>query len=128
MRPIELQCLQYCWCELPMILLRNSIINSWRSSQDLVKNSDSNNNPCEEEKDIKSRGPKNTKSDVNLELLEEFDYDTEVRGTELDGKPLTIFICKYQSCNKEFTRTWNILDHARMHRGVKPFECEICNR
>eukprot|EP00345_Euplotes_harpa_P014987 CAMPEP_0168349502 /NCGR_PEP_ID=MMETSP0213-20121227/20463_1 /TAXON_ID=151035 /ORGANISM="Euplotes harpa, Strain FSP1.4" /LENGTH=223 /DNA_ID=CAMNT_0008359473 /DNA_START=343 /DNA_END=1015 /DNA_ORIENTATION=- len=69
-----------------------------------------------------------SKSDINLELLKDFPYETEVRGNELDGKPLLIYICKYNNCGKEFTRTWNILDHARMHSGVKPFECHICDK
>ena len=62
-----------------------------------------------------------SKSDYNLELLQNFEYSTEVRTDDADGKEVAIYICKYNNCNKEFTRTWNILDHARVHMGVKPF-------
>lgn len=69
-----------------------------------------------------------SKSDMNLELLKDFEYITEERTNEADGKPSTVYICRYNNCNKEFTRTWNILDHARMHKGVKPFHCNFCNK
>ena len=63
-----------------------------------------------------------SKNDINLELLKEFEYDTEVRDVEGEEEPQTIYICKFNDCNKEFTRTWNILDHARMHKGIKPYK------
>lgn len=37
-------------------------------------------------------------------------------------------MCKYNNCNKEFTKSWNFLDHARMHEGLKPFICDICGK
>lgn len=66
-----------------------------------------------------------SKSDMNLELLKEYEYATEEREQEGEDKPITIYICKHKNCNKEFTRTWNILDHARMHKGVKPYKCNF---
>lgn len=86
-----------------MILLKNSLMNSNPSSQDFMKNSESNNNSVEEENKYPERGNayetegsnKITKSDANLELLKDFEYDTEIRGTELDGKPLMIYICRF---------------------------------
>ena len=69
---------------------------------------------------------KMSKSDINLELLRKFEYETVLRNVDGEDKPQTIYICKFDNCNKEFTRTWNILDHARMHKGVKPFSCDFC--
>jgi hypothetical protein len=66
-----------------------------------------------------------SKSDMNLELLKEYEYATEEREQEGEDKPITVYICKNKNCNKEFTRTWNILDHARMHKGVKPYKCNF---
>jgi hypothetical protein len=34
--------------------------------------------------------------------------------------------CKYPGCTKIFGKTWNFLDHARMHEGIKPFICNVC--
>lgn len=73
-----------------------------------------------------SKQGKFSKSDVNLELLKEYEYTTETRQEEGEDEPITVYICKYNNCNKEFTRTWNILDHARMHKGVKPYSCKYC--
>mmetsp|Transcript_25731 Transcript_25731/g.22834 ORF Transcript_25731/g.22834 Transcript_25731/m.22834 type:complete len:85 (+) Transcript_25731:151-405(+) len=25
-------------------------------------------------------------------------------------------------------RTWNLLDHIRMHYGIKPYQCNFCSR
>ena len=69
---------------------------------------------------------KMSKSDKNLELLKNFEYITETRTDETIGKDVIIYIWKHDGCNKEFTRTWNILDHARVHMGVKPFTCNFC--
>ena len=66
-----------------------------------------------------------SKSVLNLGLMKDFPYEIEVRETEIARKSRTFYICKFEDCNKEFTRTWNMLDHARAHIGVKPFECEV---
>jgi len=67
-----------------------------------------------------------SKSDMNLELLKEYEYTTELRNCSEEDKPITVYICKHNNWNKEFTRTWNILDHARMHKGIKPYNCKFC--
>jgi hypothetical protein len=64
---------------------------------------------------------KMSKSDFNIQLLKEYAYTTEEKGVDENGKPQIIYICKFDNWNKEFTRTWNILDHARMHKGIKPY-------
>ena len=66
-----------------------------------------------------------SKSDLNLEMLKDFPFSIEVRKNGVGSDPLTVYICQFEGWNKEFTRTWNILDHARVHTGVKPFECEV---
>jgi uncharacterized Zn-finger protein len=81
---------------------------------------DQHTSPCEDP------NSKLSKSDMNLELLKEYQYCTEEREQEGEEKPITVYICKFKNCDKEFTRTWNILDHARMHKGVKPYQCNFC--
>ncbi len=38
----------------------------------------------------------------------------------------TVLICA--SCNKEFTKKCNLIDHLRVHTGDKPFKCDHCDK
>lgn len=72
--------------------------------------------------------PKISKNEINLQLLKEFDYET-IQVPSADGaESSTIYKCTFEGWNKEFTRTWNMLDHARTHKGVKPYKCQWCPR
>ena len=39
-----------------------------------------------------------------------------------------LLTCLYDNCGKQFTKTWNILDHFKVHTGEKPFKCPACKR
>lgn len=69
-----------------------------------------------------------SKNDINLELLKEFAYDIKQVHSDEDEGMITVYICKHPGCDKEFKRTWNMLDHARTHKGVRPFACPYCPR
>ncbi|CAI2373436.1 unnamed protein product [Moneuplotes crassus] len=60
-------------------------------------------------------------------LLKNYKCKVEKR-TNFRGSISTVYVCKYDNCNKEFTRTWSILDHVRMHEGEKPYQCPFCSR
>ena len=58
-----------------------------------------------------------------------------MKGFQFEYKPCKnairnkrVIVCKYANCGKEFTKSWNFLDHARMHEGLKPFVCDICSK
>ena len=62
-----------------------------------------------------------------LAELEGFSYDVQERIDSISGKLIPIYICKYgNTCNKEFQRSWNLLDHVRMHYNIRPFVCTYC--
>lgn len=84
--------------------------------------------PATWEESLISFKPRLSKNEINLELLKEFPYEAiDVKSPE-DGTMSTIYKCKVEGCDKEFGRTWNMLDHARTHKGVKPFQCKWCTR
>lgn len=128
---IEKKFQKFCWCSLPLLILRQyykgdinettKVTKSFKTPLPPVPNA-FDSDICQ----ISEDSQRISKSDLNLELLKDYEYETVTRGGEVDDKPITIYICKYENCNKEFTRTWNILDHARMHKGVKPFQCHLC--
>ena len=82
-------------------------------------------------KDCKIEGPMRQsnmlKSKINAKFLKNYQCRIEERRNERGGIT-TYYICKYEGCSKEFTRTWSIIDHVRMHEGVRPYVCKFCSR
>jgi len=68
-----------------------------------------------------------TKSKINTKLLKDYNCRIEKRTNDKGGVT-TVYICNYNGWDKEFTRTWSILDHVRMHEGVRPYVCKIWAR
>lgn len=58
-------------------------------------------------------------------LLKDVEYDYIERENELTGNIMSIYRCRYQDCTREFNRAWNLLNHANMHKGCRPFPCQI---
>jgi uncharacterized Zn-finger protein len=64
----------------------------------------------------------------NLESLDGFPYKVQYRPNPKNGKMVVVYTCNYSGCKKEFLRTWNLLDHLRMHTGVRPYACQFCGK
>ena len=62
-----------------------------------------------------------------MQVLRNYKCTVEQRKNSRGGIT-TVYTCKYDGCNKEFTRTWSILDHVRMHEGIRPYTCPYCSR
>ncbi|CAI2375523.1 unnamed protein product [Moneuplotes crassus] len=68
-----------------------------------------------------------TKSKLNMKLLQDYNCSIQKRKNPKGGIT-TVYICNYGACNKEFTRSWSIIDHVRMHEGVRPYKCKFCDK
>jgi uncharacterized Zn-finger protein len=69
-----------------------------------------------------------SKSEINLLILQNYEYEAVEKKNPITGHPYTVFRCIYKNCLKEMETTWNMLDHARMHKGVKPYACPYCSK
>mmetsp|Transcript_20886 Transcript_20886/g.18512 ORF Transcript_20886/g.18512 Transcript_20886/m.18512 type:complete len:122 (+) Transcript_20886:174-539(+) len=63
----------------------------------------------------------------NLETLKDYPYSSYYKDHN-DGKMAIVYKCEYKDCSKEFLRTWNLLDHVRVHYGIKPYVCKVCHK
>ena len=69
--------------------------------------------------------PEITKEQIYEQLLKPFRHEKVKQWDDTQSRFKVSYVCKYENCNKEFTKTWNLLDHVRMHEGIKPFACTL---
>ena len=68
------------------------------------------------------------KNEYYLSQLDLSEYKFDVKNVPGFKKPVIVYTCMMKECGKEFLRTWNLLDHVRMHQDIKPYSCEICGK
>mmetsp|Transcript_11417 Transcript_11417/g.11385 ORF Transcript_11417/g.11385 Transcript_11417/m.11385 type:complete len:212 (-) Transcript_11417:79-714(-) len=73
--------------------------------------------------DAKSQEVNNTRSKTeNLDTyIEEIVY--KAKDTKRNR---VVYKCKFEGCSKKCSKRWNLIDHIKMHLGVKPYECDQC--
>ena len=76
----------------------------------------------------KMSNPDISKEKIYEQLLKPFRQEKVKLWDAAQKRFRVSYICKYEGCDKEFTKTWNLLDHVRMHEGIKPFTCNLCSK
>ncbi|CAI2385030.1 unnamed protein product [Moneuplotes crassus] len=72
--------------------------------------------------------PDISKAQIYENLLKPFKYEQKIVTTPVTNRETTLYICKYGHCRKAYTKVWNMIDHVRMHEGIKPYKCEHCQK
>ena len=68
-----------------------------------------------------------TKSKANSKLLKEYNVKVEKRFTD-KGSESVVYVWQYGDWRREYTRTWSMIDHVRMHEGLRPYQCSVWAR
>ena len=69
-----------------------------------------------------------SRNTLYLHLLRGFRYEYQETTNSITEFPQAIFRWREDSWGMEFSRAWNLLNHCRMHRGLKPYECLMCSQ
>lgn len=71
----------------------------------------------------------NSKRDmVNYKVLEGHQYEIRENPDKDNCVNKRIYVCKYEGCDKVFTKTWNLVSHFRIHTNEKPYQCTECHK
>ena len=64
------------------------------------------------------------KEELYLRLLADYKYETLRYYDDTREKEMVEYKCGYPECGKVLQKPWNLLDHVRMHEGIKPYICK----
>lgn len=61
--------------------------------------------------------------ETSVNALESYKYITLYKHNKKTNRTVRYFVCQYESCDKKFNKSWNFIDHMRMHNNEKPYTC-----
>lgn len=91
--------------------------SSWKSNVICISSSDSEpklDDSCEIKKASRSA------------VVNQYPHEVVSKFNDKLGKTQKVFVCRFKDCDKEFTKSWNLVYHARIHTNEKPFKCSEC--
>ena len=68
------------------------------------------------------------KNSINYKALEGHSYEIKPNPNPKQSDSKHLYICKYDGCDKVFTKTYNLIYHFRVHTKEKPFKCDLCHK
>ena len=86
------------------------------------------NNDYEDEEDKQSDSQHAIRNDVDGDPLKGHKYELKFEYNAESKRSRRVLICKYEHCNKQFIKSWNIIDHFRIHTKESPFTCKACGK
>lgn len=131
----------YCLCDLGILVTSHNIGNSFDNIENnrlpldfcmnfnlpITISKDTQLTKKCENKDVLDLDSEQ-KEELYLKLLSSYKYTTRTYYDEHKEKDVTEYTCGYPMCTKVLQKPWNLLDHVRMHEGVKPFLCNWCGK
>ena len=119
---------EYCFCTED--LKKNSDVN--KDSNKLQNEEMYQQTNFETYKQIKEVSLKHnhklTKEQMYEKMLKPFKHKKIKTYDFKLHRHIITYVCDYENCGKEFAKTWNLLDHVRMHEGIKPYQCQKCGK
>jgi len=61
-------------------------------------------------------------------LLDDHPHSIQYFTNPKTGRKVKKLVCMMEGCSKVFEKKWNFKDHIRMHRGEKPYRCNMCEK
>ena len=72
--------------------------------------------------------PNMPRDQMYKELLRPYKYRTVAVPDEENKKDKELYYWGYDDWTKHFSKVWNLVDHLRMHEGLRPYYCETCDK